>query len=104
LLDISTSSTVTDDVHGTLKTYELGQTDFIAVSYVWGDESELVPMRLNGALFWATQNADSILKLLCRVSAQDHTAENNELKVFANSKIWIDAISIDQANRPEKEA
>ena len=104
LLGIPTSSDETGTVYGTLKTYELGQSDFVAVSYVWGDESELVPLRLNGAQFWATQNANNILRLLGRVSAQDHTAANDELQVFANSKIWIDAISIDQANRPEKEA
>ena len=130
LLEISAPSDRTGTVYGTLKTYELGETDFTAVSYVWGDESKLVPIRLNGCQFWVTQNANSILRLLSRVSAQDHTAENDkrtvftkiwvdatlkllgrrdnaaqydELKIFANSKIWIDAISIDQADRPEKE-
>lgn len=101
LLEISTSSNVTATVHGVLRSYDLHQADFIAVSYVWGVEPGLVPIRLNGPQFRVTQNAHQILKMLSDVSAVGHTGDS-QLSIFANSKIWIDAISIDQANSMEK--
>jgi hypothetical protein len=101
LLEISPSSSVTATLHGELRSYELHQIDFVALSYVWGEESGLVPIRLNGSQFWATQNAHQILRVLSGVSAVGHTGDS-QLSIFSNCKIWIDAISIDQANRAEK--
>lgn len=101
LLDVSYSGAHEPDVNGVLKTYQRDYEEFIAVSYVWGDSTDLTSIRLNGAQFWATQNARRILKLLR--GALLRAPRHEHLSMFANFKIWIDAISIDQANRVEKQ-
>jgi hypothetical protein len=34
---------------------------YLAVSYVWGDDSARLPIRLNGQTFWVTENLHAAL-------------------------------------------
>jgi hypothetical protein len=102
LLEVISNEYQDDILYATLSRLERSQTPFLAVSYVWGAESNLIPIRLNGAQFLVTQNAHQILKMMRDASRRAQLGEQH-LSIFTNLKIWIDAISIDQANRLEKE-
>jgi hypothetical protein len=70
---------------------ESGRGDhlFEALSYVWGDPKETVPIYLHGSLFNATSNLHAALLRL-----RNHTMARI---------IWVDAICIDQGNTKEKQ-
>ncbi|PMD23515.1 heterokaryon incompatibility, partial [Hyaloscypha hepaticicola] len=59
-----------------------------ALSYTWGDESNMRNIRLNGCLFAVSNNLYEALSHL-RTSAAERT-------------LWIDAISINQRDIDEK--
>ncbi|KAH9204177.1 heterokaryon incompatibility protein-domain-containing protein, partial [Leptodontidium sp. 2 PMI_412] len=62
--------------------------DYTALSYVWGDEQNRRPIRLNGVGTTITANLEMVLKQL-----------RTEKKA---TKIWIDAICINQRDNTEK--
>ena len=74
----------------TMQTFRLKRKPvYHALSYVWGDETVRKPILLNGSTFDVTINLESAL-LRLRGS-----------KVFV-SKVWIDAICINQSDREER--
>lgn len=62
---------------------------YTALSYVWGPETPLTPILVNGKLFAVRQNLYSFLCHYSRSSQED-------------CLLWIDAICIDQNNPDEK--
>ncbi|KAH8707182.1 heterokaryon incompatibility protein-domain-containing protein, partial [Phaeosphaeriaceae sp. PMI808] len=62
--------------------------DYTALSYVWGDEHNRRPIQLNGVRTTITANLEIVLKQL--------RAEKKA------TKIWIDAICINQRDNTEK--
>lgn len=64
------------------------QQDYKALSYVWGDAKDTQPILLNGRRFDVTQN---LKRALVRLRAGGIVAP-----------IWIDAISINQADTEER--
>ena len=104
LLELSPLNSVADSpIHGSLKIHELKKDSFVAISYVWGNASDLVPIHLNNAWIEVTRNAHSVLTLLARASFPSSSRDFQHLDAFANKKIWLDAISINQQDIPEKE-
>ena len=67
---------------------EDGETAYSALSYVWGDESNKIPVLVNGRVFGITRNLHAALTHL----ADEHAAR----------PLWVDALCIDQGNEAEK--
>jgi hypothetical protein len=65
-----------------------GGLNYEALSYVWGDATKTVPIRLNGHKFQVTTNLESSLRALRYLEHERH--------------IWIDAICINQSNVEER--
>lgn len=61
---------------------------FVALSYVWGDESNTVELKINGHSYYVTPNV---------LSALQHLSE-----LAARLVIWVDAICINQGNLRER--
>ena len=102
ILDLSGSNEPT--VVGGLIPCELGSANYVAISYVWGDETDKLPMQLNSRPFKITRNAYNILNLLSQASSPITKGKLAHLSVFANKYTWIDAICINQQDNNEKAA
>ncbi|KAH0553321.1 hypothetical protein GP486_006575 [Trichoglossum hirsutum] len=95
-LDLTSDAANTDDtiIHATMETYDFRDApEYEALSYTWGTQDESESIKLNGQLFSVTPNLLEALRQLCL-----NQRENGKSK----RKLWIDAISINQSNNPEK--
>ncbi|CCT66538.1 related to heterokaryon incompatibility protein (het-6OR allele) [Fusarium fujikuroi IMI 58289] len=78
-----------EDVYCELKVVSLDETPtYEALSYTWGDPLDKTPIFLNGLTFLVTKNLHWALRRL------RHCDETRY--------IWIDALCINQSNKPEK--
>ncbi|KAK1635817.1 heterokaryon incompatibility protein-domain-containing protein [Colletotrichum phormii] len=75
----------------TTETTPLSSTEYTALSYVWGDPSDTIPLHVDNHLFHATKNLHSALQ---------------HIRLFLMPSqlvpLWIDAISINQADISER--
>ncbi|KAF4775609.1 hypothetical protein HER10_EVM0012473 [Colletotrichum scovillei] len=75
----------------TTETTPLSSAEYTALSYVWGDPSDTLLLHVNNHLFHATRNLHSALQ---------------HIRLFLKSSqvvpLWIDAISINQADTTER--
>lgn len=71
---------------------------FVALSYVWGDPSDTVPLTYSGGTISVTRNLRSILSCLASLTAPDDEPGPT------NTRLWIDALCIDQMNLGERAA
>ena len=65
--------------------------DFMALSYTWGDPTQLRAIRVNGQPLAVTKNVEACLRVL-----------RGKPYVRAGWRLWIDAICIDQKNVVER--
>ncbi|KXH29078.1 hypothetical protein CSIM01_02147 [Colletotrichum simmondsii] len=69
----------------------LSSAEYTALSYVWGDPSETIPLQVDNHLFHVTRNLHSALQ---------------HIRLFIKPSqvvpLWIDAISINQADTAER--
>ncbi|TDZ22179.1 Heterokaryon incompatibility protein 6, OR allele [Colletotrichum orbiculare MAFF 240422] len=63
---------------------------YVALSYVWGDATDLRPITLDGQCFFVTQNLEAALRNLRHPSW--------------GVRVWVDAVCINQADLAEKAA
>ncbi|TVY65373.1 Heterokaryon incompatibility protein 6, OR allele [Fusarium oxysporum f. sp. cubense] len=78
--------------HFALSRVSLNQSPtYLALSYVWGDPSNTLPIVVEGLLVDVTVNLRHALDALCVNDAVDHP-------------LWVDALCINQANDAEKNA
>ncbi|OCL07227.1 HET-domain-containing protein [Glonium stellatum] len=61
--------------------------DYTALSYVWGDPNETLPILVDSHVFQVTKNLEAALRQL----------QSNEVRI-----LWVDALCIDQKNHQEK--
>ncbi|ETS85724.1 hypothetical protein PFICI_03749 [Pestalotiopsis fici W106-1] len=89
LLTLLPASNTSDDaVSANLQKFSLNrQLIFKALSYVWGDENDTKPIKVNGKTVPITRNLEAALRQLRR----------SEPLV-----LWVDALCIDQKNTKEK--
>ena len=79
-----------NDISATLEAHAVDSLpDFTAISYCWGDAKLNMPVVVNGARFRVTTNLYAALLHL-------------KLSGRSNTKLWIDAICINQSNNEEK--
>jgi hypothetical protein len=93
-LDFDLNEADADEVaiHATMDTYNFGNApQYKALSYTWGSQDGLSKIKLNGALFLVTPNLLAALQQL----------RLNQSK-SGKSKLWIDAICINQSDNREK--
>ena len=89
-----------DDIQLNIQTYELAECpEFVALSYEWGDGSEIHNIIINGSVFKIRQNLHDALKHIRTLQA-----DRSSTRLFNHDSpsFWIDAIAIDQANDREK--
>jgi hypothetical protein len=90
LLEIQPSSEGSSHIECTLHNANLlAKPSFKALSYVWGDPSVTVPILLDSKRYHVTTNCYGALL---------------RLRELGETRVWIDAICIDQENREEKAA
>ena len=78
-----------DTIEISLKTVSLqDQPQYTALSYVWGDPTQVVPISINGHTFNVTKNLHAALQKLQDDDAIEH--------------LWVDAICINQNDDREK--
>ncbi|KAI1123860.1 heterokaryon incompatibility protein-domain-containing protein [Nemania abortiva] len=65
--------------------------NYQALSYVWGDPADTIPILVNGHEFHATRNLNDALRQLCQAR-----------KEFYEQEIWVDAVCINQEDLDEK--
>jgi len=93
-LDLDLNEAYADEVtiHGTIDTYNFGNApQYKTLSYTWGSQDALSKIKLNDALFLVTPNLLAALQQL----------RLNQSK-SGKSKLWIDAICINQSDNREK--
>jgi hypothetical protein len=89
-----------DAIQLNIQTYELAECpEFVALSYEWGDGSEIHNIIINGSVFKIRQNLHDALKHIRTLQA-----DRSSTRLFNHDSpsFWIDAIAIDQANDREK--
>lgn len=87
-----------------LRSVHLAQARFTAISYVWGEKENLRSVELNNVNVQVTANAFAVLEILSGGSPSESYAHPEVTGRFANSKIWLDAICMNQSDEKEKEA
>jgi hypothetical protein len=90
----------TDVIRLNIQTYELAVCpEFVALSYEWGDGSEIHDIIIDGAVFKIRQNLRDALEHIRTLQA-----DTSSTRLFEEDSpyLWIDAIAIDQANNTEK--
>ncbi|KAI1153315.1 heterokaryon incompatibility protein-domain-containing protein [Nemania diffusa] len=65
--------------------------NYQALSYVWGDPADTIPILVNGQKFHATRNLNDALRQLRQAGDE-----------FLEKEIWVDAICINQNDLDEK--
>ena len=78
-----------DQLSGSLHIVRLGQASYEALSYVWGDQREIVSMKIDGHNFPIGKNLEAALRQI-----------RSSRRRFLN--IWVDAICLNQADNSEK--
>ncbi|RII22833.1 hypothetical protein CUC08_Gglean013272 [Alternaria sp. MG1] len=89
-----------DVIRLNIQTYELTECpEFVALSYEWGDGSEIHDINIDGAVFKIRQNLRDALE-----HVRTFQANTSSTRLFEEDSpyFWIDAIAIDQANNTEK--
>ena len=71
---------------------------FVALSYVWGDPSDTLPLTYSGGSASVTRNLHAILSCLAPEIASHDEPEPT------TTRLWIDALCIDQTNLGERAA
>ncbi|CAN9176797.1 unnamed protein product [Alternaria sp. RS040] len=90
----------TDALRLDLLTYELKESpEYVALSYEWGDGSEIHDIIINGAVFKIRQNLHDALEHIRTLQA-----DTSSKRLFKEDSpyFWIDAVTIDQLNDKEK--
>ncbi|RYN26176.1 hypothetical protein AA0115_g7152 [Alternaria tenuissima] len=90
----------TDVIRLKIHTCELGESPvFVALSYEWGDGSEIHDIIIDGAVFKIRQNLRDALEHIRTLQADTSSTRlfEEDLPYF-----WIDAMAIDQSNDKEK--
>ncbi|CAN9237040.1 unnamed protein product [Alternaria alternata] len=90
----------TDVIRLNIQTYELAECpEFVALSYEWGNGSEIHDIIIDGAVFKIRQNLRDALEHIRTLQA-----DTSSTRLFEEDSpyFWIDAISIDQSNDTEK--
>ncbi|KAH8597707.1 heterokaryon incompatibility protein-domain-containing protein [Bisporella sp. PMI_857] len=78
-----------DEIHCTLGTYQLDDCpDFEALSYTWGDRTQVEPIFVNGSRLMVTHNLHAALR---------HLRHIDSCRV-----LWIDTVCINQADLDER--
>ncbi len=86
-------------IHCSLEHVSLGaQPQFAALSYVWGDPTDVVPIFVNGAECNITTNLCACLRRIQQLFASEET----KLGDLDEQSFWIDAICINQSDNVEK--
>jgi hypothetical protein len=67
---------------------------YLALSYAWGDVNRTEPLMLNGKMLKITESLDTALRQLRRMMKKGD--------ISRKSRIWIDAVSINQDDDVEK--
>ncbi|KAL7928859.1 heterokaryon incompatibility protein domain-containing protein [Trichoderma chlorosporum] len=81
-----------DDISCELHTISLSKAEdnFYALSYVWGNAFDTIPIKVNGHIFQATRNLVEALRYVQVVEPRCRQA------------LWVDAICINQHDVPER--
>jgi hypothetical protein len=90
----------TDIIRLKIHTCELGESPaFVALSYEWGDGSEIHDIIIDGAVFKIRQNLRDALEHIRTLQADTSSKRlfEEDLPYF-----WVDAMAIDQSNDKEK--
>jgi hypothetical protein len=89
-----------DVIRLNIQTYELAECpEFVALSYEWGDGSEIHDIIIDGAVFKIRQNLRDALEHIRTLQAD---TSSTRLFDHDSPSFWIDAIAIDQSNDREK--
>lgn len=70
---------------------------FTALSYVWGEDADRVPIRVNGQVFQATKSLASALRYVPRHWKSKFPGRNK-----TELRIWADAVCINQSDPDER--
>lgn len=70
---------------------------FTALSYVWGEDADRVPIRVNGQVFQATTNLASALRYIPR-----HWKSKFPGRSKTELRVWADAVCINQSDLRER--
>ena len=90
----------TDVIRLNIQTYELAECPkFVALSYEWGNCSDMYDITIDGAVFRTHQNLRDALEHIRTLQA-----DTSSTRLFEEDlpHFWIDAIAIDQSNDTEK--
>lgn len=88
----------------------LAETPYTALSYTWEDPEDTIPIQLDGRRFKVTRNLHAALRRFRDdvATTASHRAEasaqngSREPPPWPSNLLWVDALSIDQSNNPEK--
>ncbi|KAF2108930.1 heterokaryon incompatibility protein-domain-containing protein [Lophiotrema nucula] len=75
-------------------------SEFIALSYVWGDADDQREIYVNGHAIWITRNLDSALRAYARIYL--NMASRDPEKTEDILPLWADGICIDQGSKDER--
>jgi len=91
LLTIDTTSLSSPEIHISMSTAQLNErTQYIALSYVWGSETDCRDIKLNGRSMSVTTNLyDALICMRKRIAVAS---------LNFPAKIWVDAICINQSD------
>jgi hypothetical protein len=89
-----------DVIRLNIQTYELAECPkFVALSYEWGNCSDMYDIIIDGAVFKIRQNLRDALEHIRTLQAD---TSSTRLFDHDSPSFWIDAIAIDQSNDREK--
>lgn len=74
---------------------------YVALSYVWGDTTQLRDITVNGIHLGVTTNLANFLRKW--QTLRETLADDVPLSSFSRAALWIDAICINRDDRREKE-
>jgi hypothetical protein len=95
LLTIDTTSLSSPEIHISMSATQLNETtEYIALSYVWGSETNLRDIKLNGRSMSVTANLYDALTCMRKSIAV--------ASLGFPAKIWVDAICINQGDISER--
>jgi Heterokaryon incompatibility protein (HET) len=102
LITIEPSSKIPHEICCSIETVELSTApQYYALSYVWGDPNMTEEIRLGGRAFHVTTNLAAALRRL-RILMEDVPKGENNTNKKEPTRLWIDAICINQSSVLEK--